>query len=386
MPDIRVARLVEVNKPLVTGTVEKLIPGPKDVLVKVEACCLVPNSYNIVTGRAGMPLPELPCVFGLDVAGEIEAVGKHVLGLRPGDRVYVDPLLTCGTCHQCRSGPKDLCINSCLRAYFAVHPGGSETLKHYPIGGLSEYVLSPDANIAVLPPNFDIDLASRLGYIGTSFAGLKKAQTGSGKSLLINGVTGTLGYAAVAIALGLGCTKILGIGRNKKRLAEVQEMSGKLTSRIVVRSTEDEGDICAWIKQETGGLGPDAMFDCLGVGGDATLTSKYIDTIKAGGRAVLAAGGAGGKIEREYSRAMDHDVAILGSIWFNSAEIDELITLVSAGVIDFSFTKHKYFSLDEVNDAFKYVGNRPGGAINVVVQPQSSSAGRGALDRLSTSL
>lgn len=104
MPQIRVARLHEVDQPLVTGTAEKPVPGLKDVLVKVEACCLVPNSYNIVTGKAGLPMPELPFVFGLDVAGTIEAVGEHVIGLSPGDRVYVDPLLTCGTCHQCRRG------------------------------------------------------------------------------------------------------------------------------------------------------------------------------------------------------------------------------------------------------------------------------------------
>lgn len=104
MPEIRVARLVSVGQPLEVGTMEKPVPGPKDVLVKVEACSLVPNSYNVVTGKAELSLPPLPCVFGLDAAGTIEAVGNHVLNLRVGDRVYVDPFLTCGTCHQCRRG------------------------------------------------------------------------------------------------------------------------------------------------------------------------------------------------------------------------------------------------------------------------------------------
>lgn len=264
-----------------------------------------------------------------------------------------------------------MCINSAFRGYFIIHPGGTKTITHYPIGGLSEYVLSPDANIALLPPSISLDLASRFGYIGTSYGGLKKAQIGPGKTLLINGVTGTLGYAAVAIALGLGCTKILGIGRNKDRLREVEGLSS--SGRIAVRSSEDEGDIIEWIKQETGGLGPDAMYDCLGVGGDASQTSEYIDAIKAGGRAVLAAGGAKGNIVREYSRTMDHDVAVVGVTWFNSAELDEMIALIGAGIIDFSFLKHRYFSLDEVNDAFEFVGDRPGGAVNVVVQPQRSS-------------
>ncbi|KAK5069272.1 hypothetical protein LTR64_008433 [Lithohypha guttulata] len=123
--------------------------------------------------------------------------------------------------------------------------------------------------------------------------------------------------------------------------------------RVVVRSSEDKGGITEWIKQETDGLGPDAMYDCLGVGGDATLTSQYVDSIKSGGRVALVAGGAFGKMELD-------------------AEVDELIALVAAGVIDLSYLRHKCFSLDQVNDAFEYVGDRPGGAVNVVAQPQTS--------------
>lgn len=108
MPDnnITVARIVEFGKPLQVGKTAKPIPGLNDVLVKVEACCLVPNSHNLVTtgGAEGFTLPTLPCVFGLDAAGVVEAVGERVFGLKPGDRVYVDPLLTCGTCHYCRKG------------------------------------------------------------------------------------------------------------------------------------------------------------------------------------------------------------------------------------------------------------------------------------------
>ena len=108
-------------------------------------------------------------------------------------------------------------------------------LRHYPFGALSEYVVSPDTNIAVLPPSIDFPTAARFGYIGTSFGGLRKGNAGPGMTLVINGVTGTLGYAAVAIALGLGCTKILGIGRNKERLEEVKNLSS--TGRVVVFSS-----------------------------------------------------------------------------------------------------------------------------------------------------
>ncbi|CZT03950.1 probable SFA1 Long-chain alcohol dehydrogenase [Rhynchosporium agropyri] len=368
MPEINVARLVELGKPLVIGKAEKPVPGLKDVLVKVEACCLVPKSKNLVSSEHdGFALPKLPCVFGLDAAGVVEAVGDRVMGIKPGDRVYVDPLLTCGTCHHCRRGRKDLCSNSCLRAYFAQSPGGEKLLTHYPLGALSEYLLSPDVNVALLPPSIDFATASRFGYIGTSYGGLKKAEMGPGKVLLINGVTGTLGYAAVAIALRFGCTKILGIGRNKERLAELEKLSS--TGRVQTVSSEDGKDIAAWIEEQTNGLGPDALYDCLGNGGNANLTSKWIGTVKRGGRAILAAGGAEGEIAQGYLETMSRDIAVLGTFWFTSGEVDELIALIDAGVLDLSFLRHEFFPLAKANDVFKMVGDRPGGAVNVVVEP-----------------
>lgn len=246
-------------------------------------------------------------------------------------------------------------------------PGGAELIKHYPVGALSEYVLSPDVNVAVLPPRIDTATASRFGYFGTSFAGLKKAHVGPGKTVVINGVTGTLGFAAVAVALGIGCTKILGLGRNKERLAAVRGLGPE--NRIVVRSSEEEGDAVEWIKSHTDNLGADALYDCLGVGGDASSTSKLLDGVKDGGRVILAAGGADGEIVQKYWQILTRNVAVLGTMWFTAGELDEMMALMNSGVIDLSFLRHEFFSMENVNDAFEMVGDRPGGAVNVVVQP-----------------
>lgn len=395
---MHVARLVKPGQPFEVGTADQPTPGLKDVLVRVAACGIVPNSKNVSNGgmiAQGMPLPTLPAIFGLDVAGTIEAVGEHVLNLKVGDRVYVNPHLTCDTCHQCRKGRRDLCPQGVLRGYFANTPQGQGRLDQYPIGGLSQFLLSPDSKIALLPESIDFPTGARLGYIGTSYAALKKGELGAGKTVLINGVTGTLGVAAVAIALGMGAVKILGIGRNKERLAEVMRLSN-VAGRVATRSSEDEWDLIEWVKEQTGGWGVDVMYDCLGVGGDADTTSRLIkEGTKMGGKAILAAGGAEGTLAQSYAEFMTGDrvspfpsslslsskltplssflaqQAIQGSNWFSDGEMDELVALIGSGVVDFSFLQTKPFPLDQVNEALAFAGDRPGGFVNVVVQPHA---------------
>jgi alcohol dehydrogenase len=106
MSEIKVARVVSTDKPLELGTAEKPVPGQKDVLVKVDACSLVPNTFNLITGKApeSLLLAMAPLVFGLDVSGVIESIGEHVINLKVGDRVYVNPWLTCDTCQACHRG------------------------------------------------------------------------------------------------------------------------------------------------------------------------------------------------------------------------------------------------------------------------------------------
>lgn len=148
-----VARLVEVAEPLEVGTAPKPVAGPRDVIVRVEACGLVPNSFNVVNGRTPFILPALPAIFGLDIAGTIEAVGERVLNLSVGQRAYVNPHLTCGTCEGCRREAG--CEMSCLRGYFAQTERASQLLNQHRIGGLAQYVVAADTAIIPLPESVD---------------------------------------------------------------------------------------------------------------------------------------------------------------------------------------------------------------------------------------
>lgn len=363
MTEIRVARLVECDAPLQVGTAAKPSPGPHDVLVRVKACGFVPNTANVVRGHDNLPLPPLPAIFGLDVSGVIEEVGSSVVDLTPGERVYVDPYLSCQTCHHCRRGRRDLCGYSCLRGYMTWNQHGHELLAQYPYGGLSEYVVSPQTNIVRIGDTIDFYTAARFGYLGTSFGALMRGGFQPGQTVLINGITGTLGVAATAMALGMGALQVIGTGRNQDVIKQLVDLA---PGRVHVFDAE-HSDVAQGVLDLTRGLGADMMYDCLGYGSKSGSTDALLPAVKYGGAAVLVAAGVLGDIRQSYFEILLHDVHPRGSMWFDPGDADRMVELIDAGVIDFSFLEHRVFELDDVNEALTMVDSRPGGFVNVVV-------------------
>ena len=107
MTTMLAAKLHKIGEPMRLEQVPVPTPRPTDVLVAVKACGVVPNLINVLTHWQTwfpeLPLPKLPAIFGLDVAGVIASVGDQVQNFRKGDRVYVTPGLFCGSCPACRA-------------------------------------------------------------------------------------------------------------------------------------------------------------------------------------------------------------------------------------------------------------------------------------------
>src|SRR6202049_264710 len=110
MKTMLAARMHEIGGPMRLEQIPIPEPRPTDVLVAVKACGVVPNLKNVLTKWPVwfpyLPLPKLPAIFGLDVAGVVSRVGSQVHSIRPGERVYVNPARGCGSCRPCRSGAK----------------------------------------------------------------------------------------------------------------------------------------------------------------------------------------------------------------------------------------------------------------------------------------
>ena len=364
---MRVARLHKSGEPLHIDKVEVPAPGPKDVLVEVQACGIVPNMLNVAhLYREIFPhivVPELPAVFGLDAAGVVVEKGSQAHGIEIGDRVYVNPGRHCGGCYQCRMGRFEQCPAFALAGYIGA-PLAAPIFKDYPFGALGEFLPAPTYSLVDLPDNVSFDVGARFGYLGTGYRGLRLAEVGPGTTLLINGISGTLGLGVALLALAMGARKVLGTGRNRDLLERVRAID---PSRIDVHSTHDAENVCDWARRLTGGFGPAAVVDCLGPDAPTAAAAQVINAMARGGKYVTV--GVVGEIPLELNQLMDSNRQVLGSCWFSTADAQHMADLMGIGHVDLSVFEHEAFKLDDINEALEGLSQRHGGFSNFVLHP-----------------
>tara|TARA_R110000764_G_scaffold90881_1_gene173364 strand:+ start:17511 stop:18554 length:1044 start_codon:yes stop_codon:yes gene_type:complete len=342
---------------------------PTEVLVNVKACGIVPNLHNILTNWTTwfpeLPLPQLPAIFGLDPAGVVEAVGDQVYDFKPGDRVYVNPARYCGSCRACRSGNTTGCTAYTFNGYFGFTPRSPRMFEDYPYGGLCEYMPAPQYSLVKIPDNLDFQTAARFGYIGTAYRALLKANVGPSSTVLINGISGTLGLGAAALALAMGARKILGTARNQALFQRVKDLA--IPGRIEIH-TLGERPTDEWVHEITNGEGLDVVIDALGPGAPAESMLQAMRGLHRSGR-IVNIGAVAGQVPMDVHWIMDNDIQFSGSAWFTTAQGQEMADMVGSGVLDLSFFEHSVFSLEEVNQAISGIENRHGGFGNFVICP-----------------
>lgn len=361
------ARMHAVGDPMMLEQVPLPQPGPHDVRVAVKACNIVPNLANILanwtTWFPQNPLPTLPATFGLDPAGVVDAVGSDVHNFQVGDRVYVNPGRHCGDCLPCRRGEHINCTSYAFSGYFGFTATAPRLLDRYPYGGLAEYTLAPQYSLVKLPDSIDFATAARFGYLGTAYSALRKAEVGTGTTVLVNGISGTLGLGVALFALSMGATTILGTGRDRDLLGRVEALA---PNRIKTFSTRD-GDLSAWVRGTVSG-GVDVYIDALGPGAPHEPFQQGMKSLRRGGRAVNI-GATAGEVPLDVHHIMDQQLRLLGSCWFTAGEGADMAAMAASGVVDLSVFENVAFPLDRINEAINGIENRHGGFSNFVITP-----------------
>jgi NADPH:quinone reductase-like Zn-dependent oxidoreductase len=283
-------------------------PGPGEVRVRIHAVAL--NHLDLWVRRGG-PAFKLtyPHRLGSDIAGTLDAIGPGANGVgKLGDRVVVQPGLSCGHCAACLGGHDNLC-----REY--------RILGENAQGGYAEYIAVPAGNVVAAPANVDDAhaAASLLTFMTAWQMVVHKARAAPGDVVVVNAVGSGVGVAALQIAKLYGAT-VIATASTRAKLDRARELGAD----HLVDST---ADVLAAVKQVTGRRGADAVIDS--VGGEVFVTS--LRAVRPGGRVVTCGATAGFHPAIDLRHVFFRQVEVLGSTMASKADLLAVLGHVAAG-------------------------------------------------------
>ncbi|MGW1065074.1 zinc-dependent alcohol dehydrogenase family protein [Streptomyces aureus] len=235
------------------------IKEPTDAIVRVGAVTICGTDLHILKGD--VPEVRPGTVLGHEAVGEIMEVGSDVRTVRPGDRVLVSCISSCGRCRFCREGMYGQCRG-----------GGGWILGHLIDGTQAEYVRVPYADLSVhaLPGAVDDKDAVLLADIfPTSYeVGVLNGRVRPGDTLAVVGA-GPIGLAAIATARLFSPERVVAVDRAASRL----EAARKLGADAVADADEDPEQLIADL---TDGLGADVVIEAVGVPESFELCTRMV--------------------------------------------------------------------------------------------------------------
>jgi threonine dehydrogenase-like Zn-dependent dehydrogenase len=248
------------------------VPDPQilnsqDAIVKITSTAICGSDLHLL--QAYVPAMMPGDILGHEFMGEVVEVGPSVSKLKVGDRVVVPFPIACGVCFACQKGMYSVCENSNPNAWMAEklwgHAGagvfGYSHLTGGYAGGQAEYARVPFADVGPLkvPDGMtDEQVLFLSDILPTGYMGAEMCDIQPGDTIAVWGC-GPVGQFAIASAFLLGAERVIGIDRFPYRLQMARDRAGAETLNY------EEVDVIDALKEMTGGRGPDACIDAVGM-------------------------------------------------------------------------------------------------------------------------
>lgn len=330
------------------------VPGPEEVLLRVEACGICGTDVEIKDH--GLPgEPPLPFIMGHEYAGVVVQVGSTVDEFKVGDRVAVEVHKGCGRCYNCIMGKYTACLNYGKRE--KGHAAGGMTVD----GGFAEYTVNHINTLYKIPDEISFEQAALITTAGCAFYAFDvMGGFVAGDTVAIIG-PGPIGLALVQVARALGAGKVILIGTRKSRLELGKEMGADYT--VNIREGEDPVEV---VKEITGGIGADIVFDAAGV---SSSLETSLDLVRPGGDIVMVAF-YNGPVTVNMSKAVIRNVQLHTVRGEGRRNVRRALSMAAQNKIDLRPLITHEFALKDINQAFETYVNRIDNAIKVIIHPQ----------------
>ena len=287
--------------------------GPNDVKIRVRACAI--NRVDVFTrmGVRGTRLSlEEPHILGGDVAGDVAEVGSQVSRVARGDRVVVNPRLSCGQCQYCVAGGEELCVK----------PG---MLGQTTGGGYAEYVKVPAVNTVHLPESVSYEEAASLPTVFMPIWNmlLRRATLKPWETVLVLSASSGVGTAAIQVAKKVIGATVIATTSTDEKARMARELGA---DEVIQYNTEDVEER---VRGLTEGRGVNMVVDHVG----ADFWPAAFASLAPGGRYGICGVTSGYRAELQMGLLFLRNQTIIGVYMGRKDDLRQIVEMVSRGTI-----------------------------------------------------
>ncbi len=324
--------------------------GPDEILLESKAAGICGTDLHIYRGEFEGRV-SYPAILGHEFSGVIAEVGSNVRDFKSGDRVVIDPIISCHSCPTCLTGH----INAC------------QTLKLLGVdldGGYGQYVVVPADRVFHLPNNIPMLHAPMVEMYALGHHILQRGQVQPGETVAILG-SGKLGLSILDVlchSANPGVTIVTDL--QPFRLETAQKFGADHSLNIT------EVDPVEWIMETTKGIGVDCVIEAVGhyhlVKNQESPLAQAVKMIRNGGRIVTT--GLGEQLSAVHFKTLVLKEAQIIASRVTRGEFPRAIQMMSRGLLHPHLLITDIMPLDDITSAFELVDQEDPKTIKVVLE------------------
>lgn len=314
--------IIDIDKPK--------IDNENNVLIKMTAAGICGSDVGIYHGTNAAA--TYPRIIGHEMVGHVEEVGGNVTTLKPGDRVIVNQVTSCGECYPCKKGRGNVCDNLAVRG---VHIDG----------GYREYITVPETDCYILPDSISDTDAVMIEPTTIAIQSCTRAELEKDDMLLLYGA-GALGSSILKIARLL-CDTIIVADIQDDKLEAAKAAGASHTINVLKENLVEK------VREYTHGHGSTVSIDA------ACVKDSLLLLLQATGNAgrVITMGFSTAATEVNQFLITSKELDVRGSRLQNKM-FAKAISLINEGKLDLSGTVSHTFPLTKAQEAFDFVDSK----------------------------